>query len=80
MKWKFSLEFRLSAGPHRVEQSWPTRDAGASQESRHLGAQVRVLPAHRRVGSRSVLWSCDLVYPASLGHVLFEVGRMESKK
>jgi hypothetical protein len=28
----------LSASPHRVEQSWPTRNAGAAQESRHLAA------------------------------------------
>jgi len=55
MQRELALEFCLSAGPHRVEQSRPTRDPSASQQSRHLGAQVRVLPTHRRVGGRSIL-------------------------
>ena len=28
---EFALQFRLPAGTHRVEQRWPTRDAGATQ-------------------------------------------------
>jgi len=31
---ELSLEFCLPAGPHRMEQSWPTRDAGAAKQSR----------------------------------------------
>ena len=38
VQWELTLEFRLSASPHRMEQSWPTRDARAAQESRHFGA------------------------------------------
>jgi hypothetical protein len=38
MQWELALEFGLSAGSHRVEQSWPTRDTGAPQEARHLAA------------------------------------------
>ena len=37
MQWELALQFRLPAGPHRVEQSWPTRDAGAAQKSRQFG-------------------------------------------
>ena len=37
VQWELALEFRLPACTHRVEQSWPTRDSGASQQSRHLG-------------------------------------------
>ena len=32
------VKIRLPAGSHRVEQSWPTRDAGPAQEARHLAA------------------------------------------
>ena len=59
MEWELSLQFCLSASPHRMEQSWPTRDAGAAQESRHLAAQVGVLPTHRCIGCCTVLWSRD---------------------
>mgnify|MGYP003341451441 CR=1 FL=1 len=59
---ELALELGLSARPHRVEQSWPTRDAGASQQSRHLAAKVGVLPTHRRLGCRSVLGSRDHVF------------------
>ena len=38
MQWEFALEFFLPAGPHRMEQSWPTRDAGAAKQSRHFAA------------------------------------------
>jgi hypothetical protein len=62
VKRKLSLEFCLPAGSHRVEQSWPTRDAGASQQSRHLGAQVRVLPAHRCISGSSILWCRDHIF------------------
>jgi hypothetical protein len=31
VQWELALQFRLSAGPHRVEQSWPTRNASAAQ-------------------------------------------------
>jgi hypothetical protein len=42
MRRELTLQFRLPAGPpllkrNRMEQSWPTRDAGASQQSRHFG-------------------------------------------
>ena len=30
MQWELTLEFRLPTGSHRMEQSWPTRDSGAS--------------------------------------------------
>jgi len=56
---ELAQEFCLPAGPHRMKQSWPTRDPSASQQSRHLGAQVRVLPAHRCVGCGSILRSRD---------------------
>jgi hypothetical protein len=40
---ELSLQFGLSAGTpllkfHTVEQSWPTREAGAAKQSRHLAA------------------------------------------
>jgi hypothetical protein len=54
---ELALEFCLPAGPHRMEQSWPTRDAGAAKESRHLAAKVGVLPTHRRVGCEALLGS-----------------------
>lgn len=38
MQRELALQLCLSAGPHRMEQSWPARDAGAAQESCHLGA------------------------------------------
>jgi len=38
VQWEFTLQFRLPAGSHRVEQSGPTRDAGATQQSRHFRA------------------------------------------
>ena len=38
MQGELALEFGLSAGPHRVEQSWPTRDSGAAKQSRHPAA------------------------------------------
>jgi len=57
--WPIALEFCLPAGPHRMEQSWPTRHSGAAQQSRHLAAQVGVLPTHRRVGCGSVLGCGD---------------------
>ena len=38
VQWKLTLQFRLPAGPHRMKQSWPTRDAGSAQQARHLGA------------------------------------------
>jgi hypothetical protein len=38
VQWELALEFRLPTGPHRVEQSWPTRDAGATKQSRHFAA------------------------------------------
>ena len=38
MDRELSLQFGLSAGPHRVEQWGPIRDAGAAQQSCHFGA------------------------------------------
>jgi hypothetical protein len=45
MQRELTLQFRLPAGPpllkrNRMEQSWPTRDAGASQQSRHFGPYI----------------------------------------
>ena len=34
MQRELALQFRLSAGPHRMEQSWPTRDAGVQSSRR----------------------------------------------
>jgi hypothetical protein len=50
MQRELSLEFGLSASPHRVELSWPTRDADAAQQSCHLAAQVGVLLTHFGTG------------------------------
>ena len=61
MQWELALEFCLSAGPHRVEQSRPARNAGAAKQARHLGAKIGVLPAHRRVGCSAVLRCGDNV-------------------
>ena len=33
---ELALEFCLPASSHRMEQSWPTRDSGAAQESRKV--------------------------------------------
>ena len=38
MQRELALQFVLSACSHRMEQSWPTRDANAAQQSRHFGA------------------------------------------
>jgi len=37
VQWELTLEFCLPASSHRMEQSWPTRNTGAAQESCHLG-------------------------------------------
>jgi hypothetical protein len=31
VQWELALEFCLPASSHRMEQSWPTRDAGTAQ-------------------------------------------------
>jgi hypothetical protein len=38
MQRELALEFRLSASAHRMEKSWPTRNAGAAKQSRHFAA------------------------------------------
>ena len=62
MDRELALQFRLSARPHRVEQSRPTRNSGAAQQSCHLGAYIRVLPAHRRISGGSILRCGDQVF------------------
>ena len=73
VEWELALQFGLPNGPpllklNRVEQSWPTRNVGASNQSRHLAAQVGVLPTHRRVGCR-LPWISPKSTAADLGEI-----------
>jgi hypothetical protein len=50
MDWELSLEFCLPAGPNRMEQSWPARNANSSHQSKHLTAQVGISQTHLAIG------------------------------
>lgn len=59
MDRELALVFRLSAGPYRVEQLWPCRHAGPTQQSHVCGSKIGVLPSHFGVSRRSVVWHRD---------------------